>query len=121
MKQAIEDYHEVLNRELDRLETRPNDPVFTSLSRIRSFGKRLSPNSVNVIVKDHVRMAGIKVRISAHSLRHSSATEALRNGASLRHVQRHLRHVDPRMTLRYDHDLDAENNPTIDLLPKLSE
>ena len=47
VKRSIDDYLEVLNRELQKRETRPEDPVFCSLSRLRSFGKRLSPSAIN--------------------------------------------------------------------------
>lgn len=70
VRQAIEDYLEVLNRELRRLQTGPDDPVFVSLSRLRSFGQRLASSSINEIVKDRVKAAGIDQRATAHSLRH---------------------------------------------------
>ena len=119
VRQAIDDYHEVLGRELARREPHPEDPVFTSLSKIRSFGKPLAPSSVNYIVKERVRMAGIRRRISAHSWRHTCTTAALAAGAELHQVQRHLRHKDVRTTLRYDRDRDARRNPTSDLMPGL--
>jgi site-specific recombinase XerD len=71
VKRAIDDYLEVLNRDLHKRETRPEDPVFCSLSKLRSFGKRLSPSAINDIVKKRVKDAGIKdKRITAHSWRH---------------------------------------------------
>lgn len=117
---AIEAYLEVLNRELERRETRPDDPVFVSLSRLRSFGKRLAPSSINEIVKDRVRSAGITGRrITAHSWRHTCTTAALQAGVPLHQVQRHLRHKDLRTTLRYDRERDVRNNPTTDILPSI--
>ena len=67
VKRAIDDYLEVLNRDLEKRETRPDDPVFVSLSRIRSFGNRLSPTSINEIVKARAKAAGIQRRITNHS------------------------------------------------------
>ncbi|MBI2930654.1 MAG: tyrosine-type recombinase/integrase [Planctomycetes bacterium] len=116
---AIRDYHEVLNRELRRRATRPEDPVFTSLSPIRSFGRRLSDSAINAIVKARARAAGIERRITAHSWRHTCTTHALGAGAALHQVQRHLRHRDVRTTLRYDRDRDVRRNPTGELLPRL--
>lgn len=116
VKRAIDDYLEVLGRELRRRETRPEDPVFVSLS-IRSFGKRLLPRAVNEIVKARVRAAGIMRRVTAHGLRHSCCSAALAAGAPLHQVQRHLRHKDVRTTLRYDREREARKNPTLDMMP----
>ena len=119
VRQAIEDYLEVLNRDLERLRTGPDDPVFVSLSRLRSFGKRLAPSSINEIVKDRVKEAEIGRRITAHSLRHTVTTLALAGGVPVQQVQRHLRHKDVATTLRYDRERDVRRNPTLDALPRM--
>jgi site-specific recombinase XerD len=119
VRQAIENYLEVLNRDLQRLRTGPDDPVFVSLSRLRSFGKRLAPSSINEIVKLRVKEAKIGRRVTAHSLRHTVTTLALANGVPVQQVQRHLRHKDVATTLRYDRERDVRRNPTLDALPRL--
>lgn len=119
-REAIYQYIEVLNRDLRRRDMRPEDPVFVSLSPIRSYGGRLAPNSINKIVKAHVRAAGIPRRVTAHGLRHTVATHALAAGTPLHHVQRHLRHSDPRTTMRYNHERDVRTNPTTEALPSIS-
>lgn len=119
VKRAIEDYLEVLNRELERRETKPEDPVFSSLSRLRSFGQRLAPSSINNIVKARVKQAGITRRISAHSWRHSCTTAALQAGVPLHQVQRHLRHKSIQTTLRYDRERDVRKNPTLEMMPEV--
>jgi site-specific recombinase XerD len=118
-RNAIDRYLEVLNRELRRIDIKPADPVFVSLSPIRSYGRRLAPNSINKIVKARVRAAGIERRVTAHGLRHTTATHALAAGTPLHQVQRHLRHADPRTTMRYNHDRDVRTNPTTEALPSL--
>lgn len=117
VQQAIEDYLEVLNRELQKRETKPDDPVFCSLSKLRSFGRRLAPSSINNIVKVRAKAAGITRRITAHSWRHSCTTAALQAGVPLHQVQRHLRHKNIQTTLRYDREREVRKNPTLDLLP----
>jgi integrase/recombinase XerC len=116
VRRAIDGYLEVLNRELQRRETRPDDPVFCSLSRLRSFGGRLAPTSINDIVKARARQAGIARRITAHSWRHSCTTHGLAAGVPLHQVQRHLRHKDVKTTLRYDRERDVRKNPMTDAL-----
>lgn len=120
VKAAIDGYLEVLDRELRRRHVRPEDPVFVSLSRIRSFGKRLSPTAINEVVKARAVAAEINRRITAHSYRHSCATHGLSRGVPLHQVQRHLRHKDIRTTLRYDRERDVRKNPMTEVLPPIS-
>ncbi len=117
VRAAIEAYLEVLNRDLEKRDTRPDDPVFVSLSRVRSFGKRLSPTSINEIVKARAKAAGITRRITAHSWRHTCTTVALQAGVPLHQVQRHLRHKNVQTTLRYDREREVRKNPTLDMMP----
>jgi site-specific recombinase XerD len=119
-REAIDAYTEVLNRELRRRAPGPKDPVFVSLSPIRSYGRRLAANSINKIVKERVRMAGIERRVTAHGFRHTCATHSLAHGVPLHQVQSHLRHSDPRTTMRYNHDRDVRSNPTTEALPSIS-
>ena len=77
---AIDDYLEVLNLDLQKRETRPEDPVFRSLSRLLSLGGRLAPSSINEIVKERARRTGITRRITAHSWPHSCTTHDLGQG-----------------------------------------
>jgi integrase/recombinase XerD len=72
-------------------------------------GRRLDRFAATRIVRRLAKRAGIKKRISPHSLRHSFITAALDAGVPLRDVQIAARHADPRTTTRYDrarHNLD---------------
>ncbi len=66
-------------------------------------GFRLSANTIYRIVKKYALAAGIVSNPSPHTLRHSFATDLLRNGADLRSVQELLGHKDLSTTQIYTH------------------
>ena len=63
----------------------------------------MAERQVNRIVLDAAKQAGIDSNVSAHWLRHSNATHALKNGASLPVVQASLGHASLVTTSRYLH------------------
>jgi integrase/recombinase XerD len=94
-----------------------DNPLLINLSNF-GRGERLSRRGIRQVVDKYLQATNLKYMegrtLSAHSLRHTAGTLALRNGATLRQVQDLLGHADPRTTAIYAHVGDRwENNPAL--------
>lgn len=64
---------------------------------------RLTARSVQRTVEKYVKKAKLSIKITPHGLRHSFATDLLRNGADIRSVQEMLGHKNIATTQIYTH------------------
>ncbi len=69
----------------------------------KSASKRLTPRSVESIVKKYAKKSGVPVMTTPHTLRHSYATDLLAQGVDLRMIQEFLGHRNIATTQIYTH------------------
>ena len=98
-KQIEQNISSILTEEISRKSSGKKKPN-------RGEELRLTPRSVQRIVQNYAKLAGITKHVSPHTLRHSFATDLLMNGADLRSVQSLLGHANIATTQIYTHITD---------------
>ena len=86
-----------------------SEALFVSYGKGGAKGKdlpRITPRSVERLVKQYAIKAGITRKVTPHIIRHSFATDLLENGADLRSVQALLGHANIATTQVYTHVTD---------------
>lgn len=101
-KSAITSIKKYLEKRDDK-----NSALFINHSKIsKSQTMRLTPRSVQRLIKKYSTKAGISKKVTPHVLRHTFGTDLLRSGADIRAVQKLLGHSSITTTQIYTHVTD---------------
>ena len=83
---------------------------------ISERGSKYSERTIQEIVKHAARKAGIKKKVTPHTLRHSFATHLLEAGCDIRHIQQLLGHKNLQTTQIYTHIANKDIKKLANLL-----
>lgn len=78
------------------LEYRPNIYLFNGAK-----GEKYSSRSIQKLISNYAKKAGIRKRISSHSMRHSCFTQLVKDGTDIRYIQKLAGHKNINTTARY--------------------
>lgn len=70
--------------------------------------QRMTRTNIELLIKNAARRAGIKKRVTPHTLRHSFATNFLRNNGNIAYLSRMMGHKSVDTTMIYAHLVDND-------------
>ena len=88
------------------LDSRTDGSDYLVASRL--FGDKVNKSTIELIVKNTARRAGITKTVTPHILRHSFATNFIRNNGSIRYLSAMLGHASMDTTAIYTHVVDND-------------
>lgn len=72
------------------------------------YKQRMTPTNIQLLVHNSAVRAGIKKNVTPHTLRHSFATNFLRNNGNMRYLSTMLGHASLDTTMMYTHVVDYD-------------
>lgn len=100
----IDDRTEQLMNEYLATRTDRNDALVISFEH----KDRMTATNVQLVVRNAARRAGINKKVTPHTLRHSYATNFLKNNGNMRYLCQSMGHVSMDTTAMYAHVVDAD-------------
>ncbi len=91
----------LIKKYINRIRLKLLNKKESELLFLSHHGNKIHRHNINFIIQNYCKKAKIKKQISTHSFRSSFATTLLKNGASIRHIQRLLGHKKLRTTQIY--------------------
>ena len=110
-KERVVFLHKKLIDALKMYGTRGEGPIFVS-----KIGGMYNKRTIQQIVKHSSWKAGIRKKVTPHTLRHSFATHLLEAGADIRYIQQLLGHKDLKTTQIYTHVANKDIKKLANLL-----
>src|SRR6185436_18159074 len=116
---AIKQINTYLNSYRNHLQIKSGSEDIVFLNR---RGAKLTRVMIFYVIKDQLKICGIKKRVSPHTFRHSFATHLIEGGADLRAVQEMLGHESITTTEIYTHlDRDYLRSAILQFHPRAQQ